>query len=128
MVLIIVMSASPKRQTLFLAHDLISAVSKTPRNIRSHNHRSGRAIQGTPWTEGSAGFFQRASLTGQLQECSPVIFTAPSSSRRAADSIKIDMVAPLTGPFAATASEQMNRDSACGAETTGGRPMSSLMN
>jgi ABC-type branched-subunit amino acid transport system substrate-binding protein len=29
-----------------------------------------------------------------------VIFTAPSSSRRAADPIKIGMVAPLTGPFA----------------------------
>jgi hypothetical protein len=49
---------------------------------------------------GIAGIFQRASPTGQLQECTPVIFTAPSSSRRAADPIKIGMVAPLTGPFA----------------------------
>jgi hypothetical protein len=49
---------------------------------------------------GSAGIFQRASPTGQLQECPPVIVTAPSSSRRAADPIKIGMLAPLTGPFA----------------------------
>jgi hypothetical protein len=100
---------------LFLAHDL-SGVSKgheTSARIITDRVEPFKVRHGRRDRPASSS---AASSTGQIQECRRLIFTAPSSSRRAADPIKIGTAAPLSGPFAESGRYQTQ-----GGETRGRR-------